>query len=225
MNVFFMSYNESNCESNWKTILSFHPNTIRLHGIKGIDKVHNTADSLATTPYFWTVDGDNCLTKQLNYIINDDTDLFMFKGIDPIINKHTLLGGVKLWKKNSIIHKTMEKGDFCLNATKTKKILDDTYSIVEYNSSPYDTWKTAFRHCVKLLSCIFRNKTSKNIDMYLLQWQSCKDLKTKNAEWAYKGYLSAKEYVDKYDNNLRELNKINDYYWLKNYYEITFARS
>jgi hypothetical protein len=61
--------------------------------------------------------------------------------------------------------------------------------------------------------------------MYLQQWQSCKDLKTKNAEWAYKGYLSAKEYVDKYDNNLKELNKINDYYWLKNYYEITFARS
>ena len=50
MNVFFMSYNESNCETNWKKILSFHPNAIRLHGIQGIDKVHNTADNLATTP-------------------------------------------------------------------------------------------------------------------------------------------------------------------------------
>jgi hypothetical protein len=224
--VFFISFKESNCESNWSRTIQFHPDAIRLHGILGIDIVHLLADQLAKTDFFWTVDGDNWLTEPLSYHEHIDTDLLMFKAADPIQNNLTLLGGVKLWRKGSIVNKDMNKGDFSLNATSKKKVLDRSFSFTLYNSNKYDAWKTSFRHCVKLLSVIFQSRpNAKNLDTYIDQWKSCKDKTESNAEWAYKGYLDAVEYVGKFDTNLEELYKINDYRWLKNQFEDKYGAS
>lgn len=218
-NVFFISFKESNCEQNWSRVLELHPDAIRLHGVKGIDVVHNTCDQLCSTDYFWTIDGDNYLTSPLRWNRPIHHDLLMFKALDPIHGNLTLLGGVKLWRKNSIINKTMSKGDFCLNATQSKGVIDHYYSETRYNSSPYDTWKTAFRHCVKLLSVIFRSRpNAKDIDQYVDAWKSCAERSTLNAVWGYRGYLDAAQYVAEFDNNLEKLYMINNYEWLAQYF-------
>lgn len=215
--IFFISFRESNCEENWQRLLSLHPGAKRIHGVVGIDQVHLTCDTLSSTNYFWTVDGDNWVTKKLLW--EPDCDLTMFYADDPLQKNLTLLGGVKLWRKGSIINPNMSKGDFSLNATKSKKTIEESFSETRYNDSPFDSWKTAFRHCVKLDSMIFRNRpNAKNIDRYLEQWKSCKNNKNKNADWAYRGYLNAIEYVKLYNNNLEQLQKINDYDWLMEYF-------
>lgn len=219
MDVFFISFKEDNCEENWNRVLELHPDAVRLHGIKGIDRVHLMCEEVSHTDYFWTVDGDNWLTEKLEYKDPIKSDLLMFKAIDPIHNNLTLLGGVKLWKKGMIVNRDMSKGDFTLNATTRKQILDYPFSETRYNSSPYDAWKTSFRHCVKLMSVIFRSRpNAKNIDTYIEQWKSCKDSNALNAQWCYKGYLDAKNFVELHDNNLEELHKINNYHWLLEYF-------
>jgi hypothetical protein len=219
MNIFFISYQETNCEENWKNLLTYHPSAIRLHGIVGINTVHLACDSLASTEYFWTVDGDNFITSELTYNKPIDADLLMFKAVDPLYNDLTLLGGVKLWKKGKIIEKTMNRGDFTLNATANKKVIDQSYSITQYNDSPFDAWKTSFRHCVKLTSMFFRNRPhANNIDIYVNRWKETKDLDQKNANWAYQGYQDAISYTEQHDNNIDKLNLINNYDWLKNYF-------
>ena len=217
--IFFISYQENNCEENWQRTLAFHPNAKRIHGIKGIDRVHLVCEELSTTEFFWTIDGDNWLGTKLDYIDKIDTDLVMFKALDPFDGEPTLLGGVKLWKKGSIVNRDMSKADFSLNATRSKKIVETTLSTVAHNSTPYDAWKPAFRHCVKLMTVIFRSRpNAKNLDSYISRWADTKHSKSKNANWAYQGYLDAIEYSNKFDNNLDELNKINDYTWLENFY-------
>lgn len=196
-----------------------HPDAMRLHGIKGIDKVHLTCDQLSTNDFFWTVDGDNYLVDSLVYNEKIDTPLLLFHAIDPIDKMPTLLGGVKLWKKGSIINPSMNKGDFCLNATASKKVIDKSYSITTYNASPFDAWKTSFRHCVKLMSVIFKSRPgAKNINRYLDHWKSCNESTEANANWCYLGYKDAEAYVQTYDNNLTELFKINDYAWLTSHF-------
>ncbi len=224
--IFFISFKESNCEQNWDRLKYLHPNAIRLHGITGIDKVHNTCDSLSSTDYFWTVDGDNYVLKLLEWNESISHDLLMFKAIDPIHKNLTLLGGVKLWRKNSIINKDMSKGDFSLNATKNKIVIDHAYSETRYNSSPYDAWKTSFRHCVKLMSVIFRSRpNAKNIDEYLNQWKRCANITVLNSNWSYQGYLDACNYVKLYDNNVEQLNLINNYEWLEKFFKDTHGTS
>jgi hypothetical protein len=221
MDIFFISYNESNCEENWLRLLSFHKHSKRVHGIKGIDNAHMACNNLTTTEYFWTVDGDNWLTKPLEYSIDGSNDLYMFKSVDPIHETSTLLGGVKLWRKNSIVNASMNKGDFSLNATKNKIIIEDPYSITRYNTSKYDAWKTAFRHCVKLTSEIFRSRpNAKNLDFYLQKWQETKELdnKNNNAIWCYYGYRDALEFTELHKSFI-ELNLINDYQWLETFFK------
>jgi hypothetical protein len=220
VDVFFISFKESNSEINWQRTKELHPDAIRLHGIKGIDKVHLLCDELCRTEFFWTVDGDNWLTHTLEYHEQIDSDLLMFKANDPLHKNLTLLGGVKLWRKGSIVNRDMSKGDFSLNATRSKVVIDRAYSDTIYNKTPYDAWKTAFRHCVKLMSVIFRSRpNAKNIDVYIDQWKACEHITELNAIWAYQGYVDAKEYVEQFDNNLTELYKINNYTWLENYFK------
>lgn len=217
--IFFISYQENNCEENWQRVQDLHPNAKRIHGIKGIDRVHLVCEDLSTTEFFWTIDGDNWLDCQLEYKDTIDTDLVMFKAIDPFDGEPTLLGGVKLWRKGSIVNRDMSKADFSLNATKSKKIVEATLSTVMHNSTPYDAWKTAFRHCVKLMTVIFRSRpNAKNLDTYIQRWSLTRNSQALNANWAYVGYMDAREYADQFDNNLEELNKINDYTWLENFY-------
>lgn len=219
--VFFISFNESNQEINWNRVLEFHQNAVRLHGIVGIDKVHLLANEISETDYFWTVDGDNWLVKSLLWNQHIDSNLLMFNALDPITNNLTNLGGVKLWKKNSIVNKDMNKGDFCLNATSSKTVINDHFSYTNYNTSPYDAWKTAFRHCVKLLSPIFKSRPhATNIERYIDHWESCQHLDNNknNAKWAYCGYVDAVEFVNQSYGDYKKLLLINDYTWLKNYF-------
>lgn len=219
MDVFFISYKEEGCEANWLRTKYLHPNAIRLHGITGIDAVHVLCDQISTTEFFWTVDGDNWLNQKLEYNQDIDVDLLMFKAVDPFDGKPTLLGGVKLWRKGSMINKNIDKGDFSLNATNSKKVLEQTFSTTLYNSTPYDTWKTSFRHCVKLKSVIFKSRpNASNLEYYINRWAATKDSFSQNAEWAYKGFCDAEVYVNQCNDNLDELNKINNYAWLDSYY-------
>jgi hypothetical protein len=226
-NIFFISFNESNQEKNWSRVLELHSDAIRLHGIKGISVVHLLANEISNTEYFWTVDGDNWLTKELVWNQDITVDLLMFNALDPITDQPTNLGGVKLWKKNSIINKDMSKGDFCLNATATKSVVAESFSYTNYNVSPYDSWKTSFRHCVKLLSSIFRSRpNASNIEKYLDHWKSCQHLDNgKNyASWAYQGFLDAEEFVNECSNDHEKLLSINDYYWLRNKFNIKYQK-
>ena len=220
--VFFISYNESNQEKNWIRCKTLHPDAIRIHGVTGIDRVHVACDSLATTEYFWTVDGDNWLLEPLTWTEPITVDLLMFHAVDPITRGRTKLGGVKLWHTGHMINKDMSKGDFCLNATAEKLSPEHEFSETRYNATPYEAWKTAFRHCVKLLSVIIQSRPlAESTNHYLEQWRNCQNLNNgkNNAIWCYQGYLDAEEYVRKYDNNFTELYKINDYDWLKNHFK------
>ena len=220
--VFHITFNESNQEENWRRILDLHPNAKRLHGIKGIDRAHMACNSLATTEWFWTVDGDNWITQPLIWTdINPRKDLLWFYALDPVTGKRLKNGGVKLWKRNSFINTDMSQGDFCVAAVQSKIAPDYVFSVTRYNATPYEGWKTSFRHCVKLLSRIFRDRPlAVNIDHYLDIWRSYENLDdgSNNAIWCYQGYLDAEEYVKFCNDDLTLLFKINDYSWLKNYF-------
>lgn len=216
--IFFISYRESNAEANWQRVLSLHSDAKRIHGVKGIDRIHLACNSLATTEFFWTIDGDNWLVESLTYTEKIDVDLVMFNAYDGVTHEPSSLGAVKLWRKDSFINKDMSRGDFTLNATKTKRMESKCLSYSDYNSSPFDAWRAAFRHCVKLLSVILAERSKDNREMYLNRWRKSQTSTRLYANWAYRGYLDATEYAEQHYDNITELNKINDYDWLEGYF-------
>jgi hypothetical protein len=221
---FFISHRESNCETNWQKLLTLHPQAKRIHGITGIDRAHLACDALSSTTHYWTVDGDNHLLQPLSFC--PQTDLHLFLAKDPVFGDHTALGGVKLWRQGSIIRPDMSQGDFCLNATAHKSLESQCFSESLYNQTPFDAWKTAFRHCVKLHSVILVGRPhAKNLDHYRARWASTENLPTLTAEWCHRGYVDAKTYVANCGDDFIQLGRINDYDFLKDLYHAQYHGS
>lgn len=217
--IFFISYQEPNCEENWQRLLSLHPTAKRVHGIKGIDRAHMRCKELSTTDRFWTVDGDNWVTSPLEYTdqeMLDNYDLLMFNAADAIDGQPSSLGGVKLWCRDKFINTDMSKGDFSTNATANRRAIQIILSEHRYNSTPFETWKFTFRHMVKCYSGIIRVEV---LDRNIFKFEQHKDLDNgiNNAQWSYRGLVDAKEYVDSCQGDFDKINLINNYDWLQNY--------
>lgn len=206
--VFFISYDESNREENWKQVLKFHPNAIHIEGVDGIANAHMLCNDICKTERFWTVDGDNFLLKELSINEECEEDLLFFNAIDPIDGYVSTIGGVKLWKKNSIINKDMSKGDFCKYATKSYKVIHETMSIHQYANTPEEAWRHTFRHIVKSLTGII---TKEVLDSNLARAEEHRHLNPHS----YRGYLDALEYAKECNSDFDKINLINDFSWLK----------
>jgi len=55
----FLSYDEPNCESNYKRLLELCPTAKRVHGVKGSDTAHKKVAELCTGDRVNIIDGDN----------------------------------------------------------------------------------------------------------------------------------------------------------------------
>jgi hypothetical protein len=216
--IFFISYEEPNCEEHWQQLLKFHPEAKRVHGVQGIDRAHMRCRELSTTERFWTVDGDNWITSQLecgDADMLDNFDLLFFNAIDAVDKQRSSVGGIKLWRRDKFINTDMSKGDFSTKATETRRAVQRTLSEHRYNRTPYDTWKFAFRHMVKCYSGIIGNHVlEQNIDKF--KKHQYLDDGTNNALWSYQGFIDAKEYVEECGDDFDKINLINNYVWLRN---------
>jgi hypothetical protein len=205
--VFFICYDESNLDKNWKRVLEFHPTATRVK-MKGISQAHMMCNTLSKTERFWTIDADNWLLEPLHFDKDCSEDLILFNAIDPIDGYISTVGGVKLWKHNSIINSDMSKGDFCKNATKTMITNPKIFSVHEYNATAFEAWRHSFRHMVKSFSGII---TKEVLQDNIARIERHKDLNP----YSYRAYMDAKSYVEECDGDFEKINLINDYDWLK----------
>jgi len=59
LDIFYISFDEPNCEEHWADLLNKVPWAKRIHGVKGFDAAHKAAANQSETERFITVDGDN----------------------------------------------------------------------------------------------------------------------------------------------------------------------
>ena len=85
-----------------------------------------------------------------------------------------------------------------------------------YNLSPYQTWRTAFRECVKLESKVINRQKSEETDERLKVWTTVGSDKP-FGEYAIKGARAGVLFGAKGDN----LHLINDFNWLKEVFDAT----
>lgn len=165
--VIFLSYDEPNAEENYQQLLKSIPWAQRIHGVKGSDAAHKACAQLSSTERVVIVDGDNFMVKdnflkQTVEILDDTTDLSQSVLSWPSINIINGLvygnGGIKCWPTEKLLTmKTHESADpdniraqvdFCWDINYIP--LDDTYTEIHNNSTPYQAWRAGFREGVKM---------------------------------------------------------------------------
>lgn len=159
--VVFISYDEPNADENWADLLEKCPWAKRSHGVFGSDACHKAAAKMAETERFISIDADNKVRPdffdlELDLRQFDRSDVLSWSGKNVINGLVYGNGGVKLWPKKVVeqmrTHEAVDSGagavDFCWDIHYHQ--LNNIYSDVYNNATPYQAYRAGFREGVKL---------------------------------------------------------------------------
>lgn len=219
--IIFLSYNESNADENYEKLKIRYPRAKRVHGVKGIHQAHIEAAKISSTFMFFVVDADA--------IIEDDFDFkyefpyweknmtVVWRSRNPINGLEYGYGGVKLFNKELTINMNVNSTDMTTSISNKFIPVSKVSNITAFNTDEFSTWKSAFRECVKLSSKSIQRQNSEETESRLETW--CSVAEGRYSEYALKGAIAGREYGRKYKDDFESLKKINDFEWLKEFYE------
>ena len=217
--IIFISYNEPNADKNFEKLLKRFPYAQRIHGVKGIHQAHIAAAKKAETTMFWVVDGDAIIEENFNFYLDvpkwDRDAVHVFRSCNPINDLVYGYGGVKLLPTKLVLSMKVDSVDMTTSISKKFIFIDQISNITSFNTDPFNTWKSAFRECVKLSSKVIDSQIDIETQKRLNIWCTVGTDKP-FGEYSIKGAKAGREFGTKYANDKEMLKKINDWEWLEN---------
>ena len=241
LDIFYISYDEPNCEENWADLLNKVPWAKRVHGVKGFDAAHKACAEQSETDRFITVDGDNIVmdeffNQELDFPEKDHDGNDISESIFSWNAKNLLNGlvygngGLKCWPKEYTLgintHEAATDGEgmeFCWKLNYIQ--MNDIFSEVHQTASPFQAFRAGFREGVKLSldqgtrvsPHVFHDKIWYGNFNRLNVWCNI-GTDVENGWWAiYGARLGCKMTV----LNDWDTNQISDYDWFKGFFEDT----
>ena len=164
IDIIFISYDEPNANANFADLQSKCPWAKRSHGVFGSDAAHKAAAKLSETDRFVGVDGDNIVDPDF-FGVEIDTDkieddwVLSWSGRNDVNGLVYGNGGLKCWPKKVVENmRTHEAAnvlgskksliEFCWNVHYVQ--MNNVYSYVKNNASPYQAYRAGFREGVKM---------------------------------------------------------------------------
>jgi hypothetical protein len=216
--IIFISYNEPNADENFAKLSARYPRVQRVHGVKGIHQAHIAAAKLATTPMFWVVDGDAVIEDNFKFDLllpkHDRDIVHVWLSKNPINGLIYGYGGVKLLPTELTLVVDVTTPDMTTAISKRFKSMPEVSNITSFNTDPFNTWKSAFRECVKLSSSVIARQDSKETEERLAVWCTLVN-NIPYGFYSYSGALAGRQYGQEHADNIPALSKINDFDWLK----------
>lgn len=209
----FISYNEPNADANYERLRSIYPNAKRVHGVKGIHNAHIRAAQLADTEMFWVIDGDAYVLDDFKFDyqvpIWERKAVHVWRSKNPINGLVYGYGGLKLLPRKLTLTLDVNSTDMTTSISKEFKIIHELSNITAFNTDPYNTWKSAFRECVKLSSKVIDRQQDDETAQRLEVWKTVAH--GDFAEYAIKGAKDAEQFVAEGNN----VALINDFDYLQ----------
>jgi hypothetical protein len=217
LDVVFISYDEDNADANWQKVLNVAPYAQRVHGVKGIFEAHKAAAELSQTDMFWVVDGDAEILPSWNFnfqpnIFNRDC-VHVWSSINPINNLEYGYGGLKLFPKKLVDSASTWKVDMTTSLGNKLKVMNTVSNVTAFNTSPFATWRSAFRECAKLAAGVINNQNSSETEERLRTWISVGKEKL-FGNYAIAGAIAGAAYGQQNFNSFDKLKLINNREWL-----------
>ncbi len=220
--IVFISYNESNADVNYEKLKQRYPNAKRIHGVKGIHNAHIEAAKTVSTDMFWAIDADAEILENFRFdheVSRYEIDcVHVWRSQNPINDLIYGYGGVKLLPTEKTMKMDSLSADMTTAISKNFKIMPEVSNVTRFNTDPFNTWKSAFRECVKLASKTIDRQVEKESLARLDIWCNIGDDRP-FGEYAIEGAIAGRLYGELNKGNLEALAKINDFDWLKNKFD------
>lgn len=220
--IVFISYDEPNAEENWQSLKARYPRAQRVHGVKGIHQAHIEAAKLCNTPMIWIVDGDAKVEPEFKFTYKvPDAELdfvHVWRSKNPVNDLVYGYGGIKLLPRELTLHMDTDTSDMTTSISDKFKPMPLVSNITSFNTDPFNTWKSAFRECVKLSSRSIDRQHDEETEYRLTQWQY-EGANRRYGTYAQMGAKQGQEYGEENANDISALKKINDFDWLMERFE------
>ena len=223
LDVVMLAYGEEHADENFKRIQKLAPHAKRVDNVVGILEAHKAAAQLATTDNFYVVDADAQLVDHFDFSftpdiikesypgVNESSCVFLWHSVNPVNGLIYGNGGVKLFPRHKLLNATSFQIDMTTTIDAPLVVKQQISNISVFNTDAFSTWRSAFRECVKL-SCV------SNPDMdnrYRLDVWCNRGDSNAYGKYAIMGARQGREFGGFYKDDKNNLDKINDYDWLK----------
>ena len=212
--VVLLSYHEERAQTAFDALKTRSKNIHWVKDVKGIFEAHQEAARQAgSATMFWVVDADAELHPdfKFNYIpdVYDQETVHVWSSINPVTGSKYGYGGVKLFNTQQVLNADTWGLDFTTGLSKRFKFMPEISCTTKFNVSAYDAWRSAFREVVKL------SVSSDPDSQYRIQEWLDPNPNADFVEDAIRGAKDAQEFANWNMDDIAELDKINDYEWLK----------
>ena len=162
---------------------------------------------------FWVVDADAELKPDFDFSyipdVYDQDTVHVWTTENPVTGGKYGYGGVKLFNTERVTDAQSWGLDFTTGLGNRLKVMPEVCAITLFNTSAYDAWRSAFREVVKL------SVSSDPDAQYRIQEWLHPIPDASFTPDAKRGAEEAQAFAKQNVNNQEELDKINDYEWLK----------
>lgn len=215
-----MSYEEPNADKHWDIVKKKFPWARRSHGVLGLPYAHQACAKMARTEMYYVIEGDNLITEEFDPSFKPDKygkdAVYVWRarnGVNDLVYGYS---GIKLFPTEKVLAVDPDNVVDFTTAISTKFVPYQVVgSTVHYDTDPFNTWKAAFRECVKLSSKVIPGQKDAETDLRLNTW--CTVGKGDFGDYSIAGALAGSEY-GKYAHT-GDYKNINNWQWLKERFE------
>ena len=218
LDIIFLSNGEKGAEENYKHLLSLIKglpnNIIGLKDIKGRVASQHEAAIVAGTPWYFLINGKCRVDPNFDFSWQPDRMCtarhYIFRATNPVNGLEYGHMAVVANNKRLTLNTTGKGLDFTLDSPHA--IVNVNSGIGVFNTSEWDTWRTAFREVIKLKHNVetINDKASKE---RLETWLTVAN--GDYAEWSIKGATDAVEYYESVKGEFEKLKLSYDWEWLR----------
>ena len=226
LDVFMLTFGEPEADDNFEILQNYAPHAKRVDNVEGLLNAHKACAELSETNYFYVVDADAVISENFQFKFEPNPNreaypgvpetecVFTYRSHNPINDLIYGYGAVKLFPKKNLLATTEFKVDMTTSIGAKFKPKFEVSNITQFNTDPFNTWRSAFRECTKLSSNIIDN--NKQIDdAYRLEVWCTRGENRRFGEYALLGAQQGRDFGTHYKGNKEALSKINDWNWLK----------
>lgn len=214
--TFFLTMGERDSMTNLHR-LQEKCSPIVIRDVKGFWEAHKACADVARTDFFYVVDADAWITDdfEFTYVAKEER-VHVFRSINPVNGLRYGHGAVKLFPVSAF---DRPKPEIDITTSLGGIIpINEISNETRFNTTEYNTWRSAFRECVKLSGKIIDNQIDIATNYRLTIW--CNIFKhVPYYEQCLAGAKKGRAYGEANRNNIDALKLINDEQWLLGQYE------
>jgi hypothetical protein len=227
MDIVFISYDEPEADRNWNILHKKFPQSYRVHGVAGMELALEAAADVSTTPWYWAVFAKTELAPNFDFGFVPD---YMQQAKHYIFDCRNMVNGLEYGHMGMVLYNCQgirdinRKGNFGLDYTLSfpHESIPILSCLGRFNTTPYHTWRTAFRETAKL--AFFESEQYTVDGQYRLRtW--LERAEGDHAEWCLRGAQDGQEFFETTNGKLDKLKQSFRWEWLREYFRSRYGDS